>query len=47
VGGLFSSVWLLLTRRQAGQAAMQLTLAALMQEIGALKAAQAGSAKPT
>jgi hypothetical protein len=47
VGGIFSSVWLLLMRRQAGQAAMQLTLAALMQEIGALKAAQASGAKPS
>jgi hypothetical protein len=33
VGGLFSSVWLMLTRRQASQAAMNFTLAALTNEI--------------
>ncbi|HEX3316313.1 MAG TPA: hypothetical protein VHR72_15550 [Gemmataceae bacterium] len=33
LGGLFSSVWLMLTRRQASQATMQFTLAALTSEI--------------
>ena len=33
LGGLFSSVWLMLTRRQASQATMQFTLAALTNEI--------------
>jgi hypothetical protein len=38
LGGIFSAVWLMFTRRQAGQAAMQATLVALTKEIRELKA---------
>ena len=39
-GGLFSSVHFVLTRRQAGQDTMQMTLAALTQEIRELRRQQ-------